>query len=103
MTGHSLIYAIAGALMVGIGLRALFLQAHLLTKIIAANVTASGTFLVLVGVAPFNGGAHPDPVPQAMVLTGIVISVSITAYALALLRRLYDVTGATDLPEERRK
>lgn len=101
--GHSAIYAVAGALLVGIGLRALILRPHLLTKIIAANVAASGAFLLLVGVAPRNGAEHPDPVPQAMVLTGIVISVSVTAYALALLRRLFDATGATDLPEDRRR
>lgn len=103
MTDHSLIYATAGALLVAIGLRALFLRPHLFTKIIAANVAASGAFFLLVSMGPRQGSTHPDPVPQAMVLTGIVISVSITAYALALLRRMYDETGATVLPEDRRR
>ena len=51
----------------------------------------SGAFLVLVGFAQRDGTA--DPVPQAMVLTGIVVAVAATALALALLRRLHVLDG----------
>ncbi len=51
----------------------------------------SGAFLVLVGLAQRAGMA--DPVPQAMVLTGIVVSVAATALALALARRLHKLSG----------
>jgi multicomponent Na+:H+ antiporter subunit C len=37
-------------------------------------------------------------VPQAMVLTGIVVAVAATALALALMRRLHELTGSARLP-----
>jgi len=57
----------------------------------------SGAFLVLVGLAQRSG--TPDPVPQAMVLTGIVVAVAATALALALARRLHAQTGGFELPK----
>ncbi|MNC39829.1 putative monovalent cation/H+ antiporter subunit C [compost metagenome] len=57
----------------------------------------SGAFLVLVGLAQRHDVA--DPVPQAMVLTGIVVAVAATALALALARRLHALTGRMELPE----
>jgi multicomponent Na+:H+ antiporter subunit C len=93
-----LVYALAGVLLFAIGLHALFVRAHLLIKILAVNVLTSGVFLVLVGLAQRAG--VPDPVPHALVLTGIVIAVSATALALVLLRRYYDASGAVTLEED---
>ncbi|MBX3176735.1 MAG: Na+/H+ antiporter subunit C [Candidatus Hydrogenedentes bacterium] len=42
-----------------------------------------------------------DPVPQALVLTAIVISFGVTAFALVLFRRAYDVVGTDDIDELR--
>ncbi|MDP1647448.1 MAG: NADH-quinone oxidoreductase subunit K [Rubrivivax sp.] len=92
-----LLYAFAGAALLALGLYALVVHGHLLRKILAVNVVGSGVFLVLVGLAQRDGAA--DPVPQAMVLTGIVVAVSATALALVLMRRLFDLTGATALDE----
>jgi multicomponent Na+:H+ antiporter subunit C len=39
-------------------------------------------------------------VPHAMVLTGIVVAISATALALILVRRIYDATGTSLLPED---
>jgi len=101
LPAQALIYAAAGAGCLALALHALFTRAQLLAKIVASNVAATGVFLVLLAIAPRAAdGVRADPVPQAMVLTGIVISVSITAYALSLLRRLYDETGARALPED---
>ena len=55
-------------------------------------------FLVLVGLAQRNDVA--DPVPQAMVLTGIVVSVAATALALAMTRKYHALTGRLELPED---
>jgi len=44
-----------------------------------------------------------DPVPQALMLTAIVIGVCITALALALAFRLYKVTGTFDIDEMYRR
>ena len=95
MTAAGLLYALAGAGLLALGLHALVWHAHLLRKILAINVMGSGVFLALVGLAQRDGVA--DPVPQAMVLTGIVVAVSATALALALMRRLFDLTGSTTL------
>jgi multicomponent Na+:H+ antiporter subunit C len=93
MTG-SLLYALAGAGLVGLGVYGLIAHAHGLRKLLAFNITGSGVFLVLVAVSR-SGDSPADPVPQALVLTGIVVAVSATGFALALLRRLYNESGAT--------
>lgn len=93
----ALIYAVCGAALFATGVAGLILQTHLLRKIIAFNIMGSGAFLVLVGLGQRDG--MPDPVPQAMVLTGIVVAVAATALALALARRLLNMTGRMRLPE----
>jgi multicomponent Na+:H+ antiporter subunit C len=96
MTGP-LLFALAGALLFVLGVAGVILQPHLLRKILAFNIMGSGSFLVLVGLGQRAG--MPDPVPQAMVLTGIVVSVAATALALAMARRLLDLTGDMRLQE----
>jgi len=81
-----------------IGLYGLFTQPHLLRKLIALNLFGSGIFLMYIAVARRIAGETPDPVPHAMVLTGIVISVSATALGLVLARRVKTLTGRTELP-----
>ena len=81
-------YTLIGAALASISLHAFFARRHPLRRLIALNILASGVFLVLIGLARLVPGKWPDPVPQAMVLTGIVVSVSATAFALVLIRRL---------------
>ncbi len=92
-----MIYAIAGAILFAMGATGVVLLADLLRRTLAFNLMGSGAFLVLVGLA--QRGGQPDPVPHAMVLTGIVVAVAATALALALLRKLHALTGRTQLPE----
>jgi len=56
--------------------------------VLALNVMGAGVFLVLIAVAYRGAGTPADPVPHALVLTGIVVAVSATALALALGKRL---------------
>jgi multicomponent Na+:H+ antiporter subunit C len=58
--------------------------------LIALNVTGAGVFQLLVAVAYRGIDQAPDPVPQALVLTGIVVAVSATSLGLALWQRLGD-------------
>lgn len=90
-----LLYAFAGAFLVGIGLFGFIRLSHLLRKLLAFNLTGSGTFLVLVGLAQHRGS--PDPIPQALVLTGIVVAIAATALAAVLIRRYFHLTGQTTL------
>lgn len=94
-----LLYALGGIGLLVTGTWAVVLRAHLLHKILALNVMASGAFLVLVSAGAMHGD-EADPVPQAIVITGIVVSISATALGLALALRLAQMTGRAALPED---
>lgn len=93
-----LLFACVGALLFTMGMAGVILIGHLLRRILSFNVMGSGIFLILVGLAQRHD--VPDPVPQAMVLTGIVVAVAATALALALVRRLHALTGQFELPTD---
>jgi multicomponent Na+:H+ antiporter subunit C len=97
-----LIYALAGAGLFALGFWAMAVRRHLFWKVLGFNVAGSGAFLMLLGISARSGGAA-DPVPQAMVLTGIVVAVSATALALALALRVTAITGRPYLPEDDRE
>lgn len=40
---------------------------------------------------------YADPIPQALILTAIVISFALTAFAIVLLKKVYTTTGSDDL------
>ncbi|BAZ92855.1 hypothetical protein TspCOW1_22870 [Thiohalobacter sp. COW1] len=98
MSGAGL-YALAGVALVMLGLYGLAVQAHLLRKLLAVNILGSGVFLVLVGLGgPAQAG--PDPVPHAMVITGIVVAVSATALGLVLMLKLTTTGGRPTLEDD---
>ena len=94
------LYALVGMGLFILGLYALIVHAHLLRRILGINVMGSGVFLVLVSLGGRTSGISPDPVPHAMVITGIVVAVSATALALALMLRVREATGRDQIPEE---
>jgi multicomponent Na+:H+ antiporter subunit C len=80
-------------LLLGVGLAVLgtvrlVLTGDHLRRVVALNVAGSGVLMVLVAVAYRSNPEEPDPVLHALVLTGIVITVSVTGLALALVRRV---------------
>lgn len=93
------LYTLAGSALFVIGLYGLMTRPHLLHKVLALNITSSGVFFVFVAIARRVPGTTPDPLPHAMVLTGIVVTVSSTAFALALAKSIYSETGAATLDE----
>lgn len=95
----SLVYGLAGAALVVFGLNALILRRHLLRKILALNVMGSGVFLVLMSLARPASGEPADPVPHALVITGIVIAIAATALALTLMLSVQHETGRAELPD----
>lgn len=82
------LYVLAGVLLLTAGLRGALLQPSLLGRVLAMNIGGSGVFVILIAAAYRGPSRAPDAVPHALVLTGIVVSVSATALALALGRRL---------------
>jgi len=91
------IYGLTGVLLFVMGVYGLMTQPHLLKKLLSLNVASAGVFLLMVAMA--YRGEKLDPVPHALVLTGIVISVSATAYAVALAARLFRMTGSPTLDD----
>ncbi len=94
------LYSLVGIGLFVLGLYALIIYSHLLRKILAINIMGGGIFLVLVSLAARSPNGVPDAVPHAMVITGIVVAVSATALALALMLRVYQATGRAELPED---
>jgi multicomponent Na+:H+ antiporter subunit C len=100
------LFGLVAAVLIGAGLYGLLTNPQPLRKILAFNVVGSGVFLLFGAIAHRGAGAGMggDPVPQALLITGIVVAFSATALAVALLLRLYDETGsvmlAGDAPAE---
>lgn len=85
-----------------IGLGMLLFQRNLVRKLIGMNIMDTGCFLFLASMGYISGKKAPivtdatsdaarfiNPVPAGLVLTGIVVSVSVTAVMLSLTVRLY--------------
>ena len=103
-------YEAASVILFGIGFMNLLLQNNLIKKFIGLNIMDTAVYLFLAAkgyifgrVAPIltNGVVDADyyinPVPAGLVLTGIVVSVSVTAFSLALVQRLYKHYGTLNI------
>ena len=99
MMTSATIFGLCGAGLVGLGLFGLITDPQPLRKILAFNLIGTGVFLVF-GVVARRGaaaGLGGDPVPHALVITGIVVAFSATAMAVALLLRVFATTGDATL------
>ncbi len=99
------LFALCACLLVGIGLYGLIVQPHPLRKLVAFNVMGSGVFLVFGALAKRGAGAglFADPVPQALLITAIVVAFAATAVTVALLLRLIETTDSASLAEPKVK
>jgi multicomponent Na+:H+ antiporter subunit C len=93
------LFGLCAAGLVGVGLYALIVNPQPLRKIVAFNVVGSGVFLLFGAIAHRGAGAGwgGDPVPQALLITGLVVAFCATALALAVLLRLFDESGSATL------
>ena len=93
---------IVAVLLFGIGFTSLLVQRNLIKKIIGLNIMDTAVYLFLTSVGYIKGRTAPilthgitsaqhyvNPIPSGLVLTGIVVSVSVTALMLSLTIRLY--------------
>ena len=105
-------YEAAAMILFGIGFTSLLMHRNLVKKIIGFNFMDSAIYLFLAAkgyitgrLAPIITGGNSDPqlyvnpTPTGLVLTGIVVSVSVTAFSLALTCRLYDKYHTLDIDE----
>jgi multicomponent Na+:H+ antiporter subunit C len=86
VSATALIYTALAVALFGLGLGGLVLAARPLKKLLGANVMGLGAFALLVVTARGPDG-QTDPVPHALVITGIVVTVAGTGLGLALIRR----------------
>jgi multicomponent Na+:H+ antiporter subunit C len=83
------LYGLCSAALVGLGLYGLIVHPEPLRKMLAFNLIGGGVFLLL-GVVARRGAAMGfggDPVPQALIITGLVVAFASTAVVVALLLR----------------
>ena len=108
-------YEAVAVILSGIGLTNLLLQRNMIKKIIGLNIMDTAVYLFLAAKGYVAGraapiiqitqdgipaaGAYVNPVPAGLVLTGIVVSVSVTAFALALTLRFYEAYGTLNIDE----
>jgi multicomponent Na+:H+ antiporter subunit C len=97
------LYGLGGALLIGIGLFGLIIDPKPIRKILAFNLIGAGVFLFFGVVAKRGAGAGfgGDPIPQALVITGIVVAFSATALAVTLVQRLSQEEAAAADPESK--
>jgi multicomponent Na+:H+ antiporter subunit C len=100
MTDQATLYALCGAVLIGVGLYGFVAQRHLLKRVIAFNVIGSGIFLLFGATGWRRPDLGADPVPQALIITGIVVALSATALLVALIVRHATLSGIAVLPEE---
>jgi len=93
------VFGLLATALVGVGLYGFIVNPQPLRKILAFNVIGSGVFLLFGAIARRGAalGLGGDPVPQALLITGIVVAFSATALAVTVLLRLFDETGSTTL------
>jgi len=90
-----------------VGFSGILIKKNIVKKIIGLNILNSAVVMFFIVEGRTVGERSPildpgvsnvvDPVPQALMLTAIVIGVCITALALALAFRLYKAAGSFDI------
>lgn len=93
------LFGLCGAGLVGLGLYGLVAQPQPLRKLLAFNLLGEGVFLLFGAIARRGAaaGLGGDPVPQALVITGMVVAFAASALAVALMLRIFAETGRASL------
>ncbi len=101
---------IVSAALISIGLYGTMSKKNILKIILSLSLMDTGVNVLIVAMGYLPGGTAPiengnysvyvDPVPQALVLTAIVIGVSVTALALTIAIKYYKKAGTLELEKE---
>lgn len=103
MITFATLYGLCASGLVAIGLYGFAVQSDPLRRIISFNLIGAGVFL-LFGVAARRGataGFLADPIPHAIVITGIVVAFAATALTVTLVVRLADTAAGRQKGNER--
>ncbi len=94
-----------------IGLYTVLTHENLIKRVIGINIMYTAVFLFFLSIGYINNANPPiinleqtgliyiNPVPSALILTGIVVSVSVTAFSLSLIIRIYENYGTINNDE----
>lgn len=104
--------SVAAMILFGIGFGNLLLQRNMIKKIIGLNIMDTAVYLFLASLGYIEGRLAPivtdgvsdaqkyvNPLPSGLVLTGIVVSVSVSALMLGLTVKLYERYHTLDIDE----
>lgn len=106
-------YVETGAIILfGVGFATMLINSNLIKKIIGMNIMDTAIFLFFIAkgyipnreaplvVGDFKGvDAYVNPIPTSLMLTGIVVAVSMTAFLLALTVKINETYGTIELDE----
>lgn len=105
-------YETVAMILFGIGFTTLLLHRNMIKKIMGLNIMDTAVYLFLAAKGYIAGRSAPivvdgvtemeayiNPIPSGLVLTGIVVSVSVTAVMLSLTIRLYQRYHTLDIDE----
>jgi len=106
------IYYVASVILFCIGLYTIIAKNNLIKKFLGLNIMHTSVFAFIIALGAAEGGNPPlmlaaatppfaNPLPHALVLTGIVVAVSTTALALSLVIRIYHHCGTLEADELR--
>ncbi len=96
-----------------LGVWGLFAKRNVIKKVIALNIINSAVIMLFIYVGSFSGESAPilvegvteivDPIPQALMLTAIVVGICTTALALSLVYKMYQKYQSLDIAEIERQ
>ncbi len=98
---------LGAAALIVIGLYIVVMHTNMIKRIIGINILGTGVFYFFVSIGYVRGGRPPivggeedvlyvNPLPSVLILTGIVVVVSITVYAMSLAVKIYEGYGTMD-------
>jgi len=108
------LYYFASIALILIGLYAILVKRNILKMLVGLSIMETGVNVLLISVGYVSGKSAPilsegitpdkavDPIPQALVLTAIVIGVATTAMALSVVINLYEKYKTLNVEEIRR-
>ena len=101
-------YYLGSIALIVIGIYVVMAKKNLIKIIIGLDIMDTGVNLLLISIGYIKGSTAPienvpgpyvDPIPQALVLTAIVIGVSVMALALSIAMGIYRKTGTLEIDE----
>ena len=106
------VYSVISVILFSVGFTTLMLHRNMIKKIIGFNIMDTAVYLFLASKGYIFGRKAPiivdgvqsveayiNPIPAGLVLTGIVVSVSVTALMLSITIRLYERYHTLDIDE----